>query len=306
MNTQSKSLKYGKITWTDVVNVDEKTLLSLKKRFDFHELDLEDCLSDVQRSKIDDYEDYLFIVLHFPYYDKRRKRIVQEEVDIFIAQNQLITLHGGKLKAVHRLMEDFKKNRATKQQMGQGTGYLLYVIIRELFDDTFPLVDDMERSISGIERDLFEGDAEKDMVRDILWLKKDIITFRRIISPQRSVIAQLEHKNKKFLPEDLEVYFDDVVDKIEKIWSNLENLKELAEDLQDTNEVLISHQTNRVIKILTVFSVILLPLTLITGFYGMNVGLPFSGNETAVAGITTGMILLATFMLFFFKWKRWL
>jgi magnesium transporter len=289
-----------------VVNVDEKTLLSLKKRFDFHELDLEDCLSDVQRSKIDDYEDYLFIVLHFPYYDKRRKRIVQEEVDIFIAQNQLITLHGGKLKAVHRLMEDFKKNRATKQQMGQGTGYLLYVIIRELFDDTFPLVDDMERSISGIERDLFEGDAEKDMVRDILWLKKDIITFRRIISPQRSVIAQLEHKNKKFLPEDLEVYFDDVVDKIEKIWSNLENLKELAEDLQDTNEVLISHQTNRVIKILTVFSVILLPLTLITGFYGMNVGLPFSGNETAVAGITTGMILLATFMLFFFKWKRWL
>lgn len=306
MNTQSKSLKYGKITWTDVVNVDEKTLLSLKKRFNFHELDLEDCLSDVQRSKIDDYEDYLFIVLHFPYYDKRRKRIVQEEVDIFIAQNQLITLHGGKLKAVNQLMEDFKKHKESKQQMGQGTGYLLYVIIRELFDDTFPLVDDMERSISGIERDLFEGDAEKDMVRDILWLKKDIITFRRIISPQRAVIAQLEHKNKKFLPENLEVYFDDVVDKIEKIWSNLENLKELAEDLQDTNEVLISHQTNRVIKILTVFSVILLPLTLITGFYGMNIGLPFAENNIAVFGITTGMALLAAFMLFFFKWKRWL
>lgn len=306
MNTQVDSLKYGKIVWTNVVNPDEAAMSTLKDKYGFHELDVEDCLSEVQRSKIDDYEDYLFIVLHFPYYDKRKKRIQQEEVDIFIGPNYVVTLHDGRLKALGRLMEEFQKNRESKEQMGKGTGYLLYVIIRELFNDTFPLVDDMERSISGIERDLFDGDAEKDMVRDILWLKKDIITFRRIISPQRAVIAQLEHKNKKFLPENLEVYFDDVVDKIEKIWGNLENLKELAEDLQDTNEVLISHQTNRVIKILTVFSVILLPLTLITGFYGMNVGLPYAEMENVVHGIAVIMLGMVALMLGFFKWKRWL
>jgi len=306
MNTQSKSIKYGKIAWTNVVHPDEATMKDLKALYGFHELDVEDCLSTVQRSKIDDYEDYLFIVLHFPYYDKRKKRIIQGEVDLFIGQNYVVTIHEGRLKAIGKLMEALEEEKIRKEQMGKGTGYLLYVIIRELFDDTFPLVDEMEGSISSIEHDLFDGDSEKDMVRDILWMKKDIITFRRIISPQRAVIAQLEHKNKKFLPENLEVYFDDVVDKIEKIWGNLENLKELAEDLQDTNEVLISHQTNRVIKILTVFSVILLPLTLITGFYGMNVQLPYADFEKTVLGIGAAMVILSISMLLFFKWKRWL
>src|SRR3990167_4089308 len=306
MNTQSKSLKYGKITWTNVMHPDETTMKELQKRYGFHDLDVEDCLSNVQRSKIDDYEDYLFIVVHFPYYDKRKKRILQGEVDLFIGQDYVVTIHDGRLRAMGKLMEDFEKDHIAKEQMGKGTGYLLYIIVRELFNDTFPLVDEIENSISGIEHDLFAGDSEKDMVRDILWLKKDIITFRRIISPQRAVIAQLEHKNKKFLPENLEVYFDDVVDKIEKIWGNLENLKELAEDLQDTNEALISHQTNRVIKILTVFSVILLPLTLITGFYGMNVQLPYADVGTAVMGIGVGMTILAAGMLLFFKWRRWI
>jgi magnesium transporter len=306
MNTQTESIKYGKITWANIVHPDEKTMQSLKKKYGFHELDLEDCLSGVQRSKIDDYEDYLFIVIHYPYYDKRKKRILHGEIDIFIGQNYVITINNGRAKALNKLMDDSKKEKHKKENMSKGTGYLLYVIIRELFDDTFPMVDDIEKSMTGLEHDLFDGDAEKDMVRDILWLKKDIITFRRIISPQRAVIAQLEHKNKKFLPENLEVYFDDVVDKIEKIWGNLENLKELAEDLQDTNEVLISHQTNRVIKILTVFSVILLPLTLITGFYGMNIDLPYANLSNAVLGIGVSMFVLALFMLVFFKYKRWL
>ena len=301
------TIKYAKIKWVNIVHPNEAALKALEKDYDFHELDIEDCLSDIQRSKIDDYDDYLFIVVHFPYYDKRHKRIIQEEVDIFIGPDYVITLHDGRLKGLNELMENCQKDKTElKESMGKGTGYLLYIIIRELFDHSFPLADEIEKSMTGIEKDLFDRDSEKDMVREILWLKKDIITFRRIISPQRAVIAQLEHKNKKFLPENLEVYFDDVVDKIEKIWGNLENLKELAEDLQDTNEVLISHQTNRVIKILTVFSVILLPLTLITGFYGMNIALPYANNGAAVAGIGAGMLVIAIAMMSFFKWKRWL
>ncbi len=306
MNT-SNTTKFGKITWTDITNPNEKDIGKLKRKYNFHELDLEDCLSENQRSKIDEYDDYLFIVLHFPYYDKRRKRIVIEEVDCFIGQDYIITLHDGRLKTMERLLNKCKKDKSLKKEyMGQGTGYFLYVMIRELFDDCFPMLDDMDRSLTALERDLFETDTEKDMVRDILWLKKDVINFRRIISPQRAVIAQLEHKNKKFLPEDLEVYFDDVVDKIEKIWSNLENLKELTETMQDTNEVLISHQTNRVIKILTVFSVILLPLTLITGFYGMNVELPYAGYVNVDLWIIGAMLGIVLLMLVLFKLKRWL
>lgn len=295
------------IKWVDIVEPDEKIIRKLKREYGFHDLDLEDCLSETQRSKIDEYEDYLFIVLHFPHYDKRRKRIVTEEVDCFIGQDFLVTLHDGHLKAMGKLMEKCKKNEeGIRDCLKKGTGYFLYVMIRELFDDCFSLIDDMERAVTHLERDLFEEDSQRDMVRDIIWMKKDVINFRLIIAPQRAVIAQLEHKNKKFLPEKLEVYFDDVVDKIEKLWSNLETLKELTETLQETNEVLISHHTNRVIRTLTVFSVILMPLTVITGFYGMNVALPHADKGEVVWGITLAMLFLVISMLGFFKWRRWI
>ena len=301
------TVKHDDIRWLDIVHPDEKSIKRLKRNYKFHELDLEDCLSENQRSKIDEYADYLFIVLHFPYYDRIRKRIIAEEIDFFIGADYLITLHDGHLKTMEKLITKCKKSKADlKEYLGKGTGYFLYIIIRELFDDSFGIIDDMEKGVIKMERDLFEENTEKDMVRDILWLKKDVINFRLIIAPQRAVIAQLEHKNKKFLPENLEVYFDDVVDKIEKLWSNLETLKEITETLQNTNEVLISHQTNRVIKTLTVFSVILLPLTLITSFYGINVNLPFGWHSLAVWGISISMLGLAILMLIFFKWKRWI
>lgn len=304
---KTTTTKHGKVIWVDITNPTEKDVTRLHRKHEFHELDLEDCLSENQRSKIDEYDDYLFIVMHFPFYDKRKKRIVTEEVDCFIGQDYIITLHDGRLKTMDRLLQKCKKDHKVKKEfMGKGTGYFLYIMIRELFNDCFPLVDDMDRSLTALERDLFDGETEKDMVRDILWLKKDVINFRRVISPQRAVIAQLEHKNKKFLPENLEVYFDDVVDKIEKIWSNLENLKELVETIQDTNEVLLSHQTNRVIKILTVFSVVMLPLTVITGFYGMNVALPYADEAYASEGVLIGMFGIVLFMLILFKVKRWI
>jgi magnesium transporter len=124
--------------------------------------------------------------------------------------------------------------------------------------------------------------------------------------PQRTILAQLEHKNKKFLPENLDVYFDDIVDKIERMWNSLENLQELVISLQETNESIISHNTNNIIKVLTLFSVIMLPLTFVTGFYGMNVdGLPFAANPLAtefVSGVLIGVILI---MIIYFRYKKW-
>ncbi len=138
-----------------------------------------------------------------------------------------------------------------------------------------------------------------------MMLKKNIITFRRIIQPERPVISSLEHKNKKFLPETLEVYFDDVVDKIEKQWSSLDSLKEVADTLQDANESLISHRSGETIKVLTIFSVIMLPLTLITGLFGMNVALPQSENPTAFLGIAGIMLAIALAMFTYFRWRKW-
>ena len=232
---------------------------------------------------------------------------MSEEVDIFIKNNVLVTIHWGALKSLTDMFEECKTGAAKREKiMGHGSGFLLYEVIDELYSDAFPMLDKIERSVASIERDVFNLGEQHDMLKDILNTKKNIITFRRVIAPQRTVIAQIEHKNKKFLPEQLEIYFDDVVDKIEKIWNSLENLKELIGSLQDTNESIISHTTNNVIKILTVFSVVMLPLTFLTGLYGMNVSLPLAGHDAVFLMLTGAMVLVVTTMLAFFKFKRWI
>lgn len=300
------TLKFKNVQWLNIARPDEETIAELEKKFKFHHLDLEDCLSQSQRPKIDEYEKYLFIVLDFPAYHPKSKRITVSEIKIFIGQNYLVTLHEGHERLGKLFAQVGKSLKMKKQFMGQGTGYLLYELVSELFDDCFPLLNKLTGTLNELEEDIFEQEAQNDMLGEILVIKKDIINFRRMIIPQRSVVAQLEHKNKKFLPDSLEVYFDDIVDKIEKLWSSLENLKELIESLQDTNESVISHNTNKVMKTLTIFSVVMLPLTVITGFYGMNVGLPYASYPAAINGIAAGMGGIVVAMLLFFKIKKWL
>ena len=303
----TRSISLGKLTWLDVQDPEAKLLEKLKAKYGFHDLDIEDCLSSNQRAKIDEYDDYLFIILHVPYYDKRKQRVVSEEVDLFIKDGLLITVHWGSLKPLLQLFENCKQSAAErKRNMGHGSGFLLYELIDHLYASAFPMLDRLERRVTSLERDVFNLNAQHDMLKEILGTKKDIITFRRVIAPQRKVVAQIEHKNKKFLPESLEIYFDDVVDMIEKIWSNLENLKELVESLQETNESIISHTTNTVIKLLTVFSVVMLPLTFLTGLYGMNVNLPLAGEGWVFFGIVGLMFAVVGSMLGFFKYKGWI
>jgi len=280
----------------------------LKKKYKFHELDLEDCASENQRPKIDEYGKYLFIVLHFPHFDKRKKAMVTEEVDIFIGQDYLITIHDGVLKPLNGLFDKCGEGIKSKRElMGNGTGFLLYEIIDAMLNDAFGLLDYLSKNTRALEQSVFgTGTEQHDMLKDILILKKDIITMRRIVGPQRTVMAQLEHKNKKFLPENLDIYFDDLVDKVEKIWSSLESMKDLVISLQETNESIISHTTTNVMKVLTIFSVIMLPLTFLTGLYGMNVALPHSEDPRVFLGIVGAMVGVAVVMLSFFKLKRWL
>jgi len=306
-NNGVREVSLGKLTWLDVQNPSLKLLEKMRDEYGFHDLDVEDCLSDNQRSKIDEYDDYLFIILHFPFYDKRKKQVVSEEIDIFIKGDLLLTVHKGSFKPFIDMYESCKKSPSEKERiMGPGSGFLLYEIIDSMYGSAFPILDRLERGVASLEQTVFSWSQQKDMLRDILNTKKNIITMRRVIQPQRRVVAQIEHKNKKFLPESLEIYFDDVVDKIEKLWSSLENLKELIESVQDTNESIISHRTNEVIKILTIFSVVISPLTFLTGLYGMNVGLPFADTSFIFAGIMMVMVIIISFMILLFKHKRWI
>ena len=302
-------VNFKNVTWQVIDGHKEATLKRLQKKHKFHELDIEDCLSTTQRPKIDEYDDYLFLVLHIPEFKGRgpHQRVVNSEVKIFVGNNFLITLHNDN-DTITKILGKIKKKKAIKEEyMGLGTGYLLYMIIDDLFESLFPLVDNLTSQINELEQEVFALEYTKDRLKDILLLKKDLINFRRLIMPQRAVVAQLEHKHQKFLPEKLEIYFDDVVDKIEKIWNNIENLQELMTSVQESNESIISHNTNNIIKTLTILSVIMLPLTFITGFYGMNVqGLWYASAGSAVWFVAGLIAFVAFAMILYFKMKKWM
>ena len=301
-------IKYGSFTWINIPEPTEDDLRYLKRKYKFHTLDLEDCLSEHERPKVEEYDDYLFVLMHFPVLRKRSKSVDSDELDFFVGKDFLITLNGSKLDNVPEIFEKCKKSKKSRKFfMEKGSGYLLYTIVSTLFDDVFPFIDRINADVRQIEHSLFEnGHNAKDLLYDIMVLKRQIINLRRIILPQRSVMLILEDKAKYFISESLEVYFDDVVDKIEKLWSNLEASKEFVESLQETNESIISHTTNNIMKILTVISVVLLPLTFITGLYGMNVKLPYAGSEVMFLSIILAMMVIAVVMMIFFKFKKWL
>src|SRR5437764_14671678 len=150
------------------------------------------------------------------------------------------------------------------------------------------------------------GVRAKDLVRDIHKVKQEIISYRKIIKPQRPTLRQLERGVERFLPEELELYFDDIVDASERIWDLLDNYKEVVEALEDTNESLISHQQNDILYVLTIFSVVMLPLTFLTGLFGMNVHFPGYGSSLTFWALIASFVVLIGGMLGFFRYKRWL
>ncbi len=300
-------LKTKHFTWLNISNATNQDITYLEENYSFHQLDLEDCLTENQRSKIDEYKDYLFIILHLPVLNKRSKRIKAIEVDIFVTENLLITIHDNH-PVINRIFENCqKKENYDKDFLANGSGYLLYKVCNELFEAVFPIADDLNKALNIMENDVFDIDFGRDRLKEILAMKKDLINFRRIIMPQRSVVAQLEHLNTRFSKQELDIYFDNVVDKIEKIYAVLENMRELVDSLHQTNESIISHNTNNIIRVLTVFSVIMLPLTVITGFYGMNLeGLPFNNHVFSVWIVAGIMITVLVSMLMYFRYKKWI
>ena len=296
------------LTWIHLDAPDALYAGMLAGRFGWHPLDVEDVLSKRQRPKVDDYveEGYLFGVLHFPVYDRTIQRLNAAELDFFIGPDYLVTLPTVELLPVTRLFRRCEEDHVFREQLfSKGSGRLLYEVLDDLFDYCFPILDKINHKLDSLEDDVFEGRSE-EVVRDISNVKQEIISYRKIIKPERSTLRLLERHVERFLPEELELYFDDVVDAAERIWDLLDNYKEVVEALEDTNESVISHRQNDVLRVLTVFSVLLLPLTLITGLFGMNVKFP--GFDTVwafwvIAGVMLGTLISA---LAFFRIKRWL
>lgn len=297
------------LTWLNIEEPTDAETAWLAEHQDFHPLDLEDVLSRRrQRSKIDEYDDYVFLVLHFPRFDKRTGRLQATELNVFIGPGLLITIPKEPLKPISALWSRCEqRDDARFDFMSKGSGFLLYEIVDQMFDYCFPILDKIGFKLDTLEDAIFEGQSN-ELVRDISNVKQEIINYRKIIKPQRPTLRMLERAVQRYAPDDLEFYFDDIVDKNERIWDSLENYKEVADALEATNESVITHRLNAMLALLTIISAVILPLTLITGFYGMNIdGLPFARNGMAsFIMLLVVMVVLAGGVLWYFRRRKWL
>ncbi|HEU4864493.1 MAG TPA: magnesium transporter CorA family protein [Candidatus Limnocylindria bacterium] len=292
------------------INIDEPRLADrqwLAENFPFHELDLEDVASHNQRPKVDEYDEYLFLVMQFPRFDKETGRLHAAELDIFIGPDYVITLPNDEIVPLPALFERVATREDVREQlMSKGSGYLLYEILDRCVDASFPMLGQLGRKLRRLEDDIFEGGRSSESVREISNAKQEIINFRAVIRPQRAVFRSLERAKQRYLTEDLDIYFDDLTDASERIWDVLENFKEIVEGLEGTNESVLSHRLNDGLRVLTAVSVILLPLTLLASIFGMNVHFPGESSPEAFWAILVAMLIILFGMIAFFRRRGWL
>ena len=290
----------GGVRWLHLERPREADREWLEREFGFHPLAIEDVASRNQRPKLDAYDDYLFIVLHFAVFDKASGRLMTAELDLFVGPDYLITLPDQTIPPLAAMFERYREREEVRSGIfAKGTGYLLYKIVDTCVDASFPMLRKIGAKLDQLEDDIFEGRSDK-IVQDISNAKQEIINFRRVVRPMRAVLRDLERTKQRYLQEDLDIYFDDITDAAERIWDVLENYKEVAEALEDSNESVLSHRLNESIRVLTAFSVALLPLTLLASIGGMNVDLP--GDESLLEfWILMGVmaVTLVTILLFF-------
>jgi magnesium transporter len=279
----------------------------LDAEYPFHELDLEDVQSRRQRPKVDDYDEYLFVVLHFPFFDKATQRLYPAELNAFIGRDYLITLPNVHLKPIANLFRRFTDDEEARAELfSKGAGYLFYEVLDAMYGYCFPILDSIGRKLDDIEDAIFEEGRHESVVRDLSNAKQEVISYRKIMKPQRPVLRLLERDTVRFLAEDLEIYYDDLVDSSERIWDVLDNYKEVVEALESTNETVIAQRQNRILRILTVLSVLFLPLTFVTGLFGMNTGVPWEQDLHGFWIVTIVLGALGGGMIAAFKLARWL
>ena len=301
-----ETIKYGTLKWSHIVRPDETDLQFLKDTYHFHPLDLEDCRSPVNlRPKIDIYGDYYFMVLHFPSFDVTETFVDTKEIKFFWGRDYLITI--GKSHWLIKELFQQEKNRAlsgTRMEVGSSDA-LLYRILEKVMSETQNLVLKLDRDVDSCGRMLFSKKAEKT-IEMISVTRKNVILLNTMFKPQLTLFNKLQSGAIKGFAENMEDYWGNILDYYQKIWDTVEDQGELIRGYSTTFDSLQVNKTNEVIKILTLVSSILLPLTFIASLYGMNIKLPIQEDPLSFIIIGGIMVAIALGMLLYFRIRKWM
>ena len=299
------TIKLGVLKWHHITNPTVEDLDFLRENFQFHPLDIDDCSSFVQRPKIDTYDDYYFMVLHFPALD-RNNNIRSEETKIFWGQEYIITVANSN-SVVQDLFNLIKVDpeKVEEDEISGTSDAILYKVLSRMMKETYLLVERMGIEIDNINRELFEAKAEK-IIELISRIRRNIIQLNTIFKPQLKLFHKFESGEVKGFAEDMEDYWGNILDFYQKMWDMVDDYGELVAGLSSTFDSLQANKTNEVMRTLTIISTIVLPLMFITGLYGMNVRLPLEERPTAFIIINIFCVVITVFLLFIFKRRKWM
>ncbi len=307
-----ESITNKNLIWIDIQKPTRKKLKMLEGKYTFHELNVEDSLSKIQIPKIDRYQDHIFIILHFPTVDKD-KYSRSTQLAIFAGPDYLITVQQGELKPIIEKFNLCKGNEKEKETfMGSSSGYLLHSIIDLMVDDLLHVLMKLEGNLDGIEDLVF--DEKVAIAREISLLRREITTLRRVVVPLRRIILELSKEMQRFSEEDLTDYYDDVRDHTDKVLEVLEESKETIEIFKDTDFMLSTEKSNKILSLLTILFTLSIPATVIGTYYGMNINLPggiITGSPDFFGPYTSFIILLiiaivpSSVMVLYFKKLGW-
>lgn len=296
-------VKDGKLMWIDIEKPSDKEIYNLENAFNFHPLAIEDIVSKQQRSKVDNYKDYYFIIFNAFKGRDINKRFIYSEIYIFLSNDYIVTVHWENLDLIDNL---FKRAEESTSIFKRGTDFILHDLFDAIVDDYLPLTDKIGERIDTIEELIFK-DPQKQIQSDILSIKRNLLKLRRILSPQREVINILLRHDFDLIKEDNRLYFMDVYDHILRIFDMIDTYQDLLSGTLDLYMSQISNRMNEVMKVLTIITTLIMPLTLITGIYGMNFKfMPELKLRYGYFAVVALMIIIVLVEIRIFKAKRWM
>ena len=294
----------GVVVWADMDRPTPEESRILTNVFRFHELAVEDAVAEILHPKVESYGDYLYLILHGIDFNPREHRFRTQDVDFFLGPNYLVTVHPGVSRSIGKVGDAVARNARV---LAEGPAALLHRIVDTMVDNYRPEVDKLQDRLDRLEKEVFEQ-PRAQLARRILDFKRDVASLRRVVNPQRDVVARLARREFPFISEQLSYRFRDVHDHLVRLSDEAMFFQDRITSLLDAHLSTVSNQLNGVMKILTVIATIFMPLTFITGLYGMNVDLPHFGLGANVFFWVLLMLMLGVSggMLFWFRHRRWI
>jgi magnesium transporter len=303
-----KEIQNENIKWIDISGPNKDAEKFLKDEYDIAPSIIKEFLPPIKRPKVEDYKNYLFIVIHFPIFNNKTRKTYSAELDVILFKDILITSHNNAFPGIRRVFEHCQDDiNAKDYYMANDAVGLAYRLLDKLIDNQMPMLDHVDDNVEKIEKEMFCGN-EQELLKEIAIVKHDIIGFRRTIKPQKTVLESLALATPRISNINYQREIKEVIGSNIKVWNTLENHKEMIEALEQTNESLFSHRLNDTMKILTAFSVMVLPLSLIANAFGMNVigGMPLLESPFGFWVILLMMLTVTLTAFLFFKYKKWI